>query len=138
MGALERDDDRSDKEKLKMTTTSEVGITDSKMIIDEACRTAKAFIDRFYDKVDSKRPTLAKIYLDAATLSWNGNRIDGPEDIQKFYQEKLPPPSHQIYSYDAQPVMDEFVGGQKTVVVHVGEVSSMEQRGRDLFSRIFF
>jgi len=114
------DDDRSDKEKLKMTTTSEVGITDSKMIIDEACRTAKAFIDRFYDKVDSKRPTLAKIYLDAATLSWNGNRIDGPEDIQKFYQEKLPPSSHQIYSYDAQPVMDEFVGGQKTVVVHVG------------------
>ena len=62
----------------KMTsTTSEVGITDPKMIIDEACRTAKAFIDRFYDKVDSKRPTLAKIYLDAATLSWNGNRIDG-------------------------------------------------------------
>ena len=60
-----------------MTTTSEVGVTDSKMIIDEACRTAKAFIDRFYDKVDSKRPTLAKIYLDAATLSWNGNRIDG-------------------------------------------------------------
>ena len=44
----------------------------------------------------------------------------GPEDIQKFYQEKLPPSSHQIYSYDAQPVMDEFVGGQKTVVVHVG------------------
>ena len=44
----------------------------------------------------------------------------GPEEIQKFYQEKLPPSSHSIYSYDAQPVMDEFVGGQKTVAVHVG------------------
>lgn len=115
--------------------------TDSKVLIDEACRTAKAFVDRYYDKVDSKRPTLSKIYLDAATLSWNGNRIDGkvisnlsvnnvlyrflfyvqgPEDIQKFYQEKLPPSSHQIYTFDAQPVLDEFVGGQKTVAVHVG------------------
>ena len=44
----------------------------------------------------------------------------GPEEIQKFFTEKVPATSHQIHSYDAQPVLDEFVGGQKTVMVHVG------------------
>ena len=34
--------------------------------------------------------------------------------------EKIPGTSHQVHSYDAQPVLDEFVGGQKTVMVHVG------------------
>lgn len=32
----------------------------------------------------------------------------------------MPVTSHQVYSYDAQPVLNEFVGGQKTVMVHVG------------------
>jgi NTF2-related export protein 1/2 len=34
--------------------------------------------------------------------------------------EKVPISSHQIHSFDAQPVWDEFVGGQRTVLVHVG------------------
>ena len=32
----------------------------------------------------------------------------------------MPATSHHVHSYDAQPVLDEFVGGQKTVMVHVG------------------
>ena len=48
-----------------------------KQLIDQACRTAKEFLDHYYMKVDSKRHTVAKTYLETATLSWNGNRIDG-------------------------------------------------------------
>ena len=32
----------------------------------------------------------------------------------------MPATSHQYHSYDAQPVLSEFVGEQKTVMVHVG------------------
>ena len=91
-----------------------------KQLIDQACRTAKEFLDHYYVKVDSKRHAVAKTYLETATLSWNGNRVDGPEAIQKFFTDNVPSTSHQIHSYDAQPVLDEFVGGQKTVMVHVG------------------
>lgn len=51
--------------------------TDKKTLIDQACETAKQFIEIHYDKMDTKRHTVAKTYLDTATLSWNGNRIDG-------------------------------------------------------------
>ena len=55
------------------TTTVEA----KKVLIDKACRTAKDFIDIYYDKMDTKRQTMAKTYLESATLSWNGNRVDG-------------------------------------------------------------
>ena len=48
-----------------------------KQLIDQACRTAKEFLAHYYVKVDSKRHTVAKTYLPTATLSWNGNRVDG-------------------------------------------------------------
>ena len=32
----------------------------------------------------------------------------------------MPSTSHSVLSYDSQPVLDNFVGGQKTVAVHVG------------------
>jgi len=94
-------------------------VTDKKSAIDQACQTANDFINIYYKKVDGNRQTLAKTYLDSATLSWNGNRIDGPQDIQKFYAETVPTTSHNINSYDAQPVFEQFVAGQKTVAVHV-------------------
>ena len=45
--------------------------------------------------------------------------ILGPEAIQRFYVEKVPSTSHKINSFDSQPVLDNFVGGQKTIAVHV-------------------
>lgn len=59
--------------KKEMATDS----TDKKALIDQACRTAKEFIDIYYKKVDESRQTLSKTYLPNATLSWNGNRVDG-------------------------------------------------------------
>ena len=58
-------------------------IEEKKTLIDSACRTAKDFINIYYEKIDKNRNALAKLYLDkqgggnGATLSWNGNRIDG-------------------------------------------------------------
>ena len=54
-----------------------IQVTDKKSLIDQACQTANDFINIYYKKIDGNRQTLAKTYLDSATLSWNGNRIDG-------------------------------------------------------------
>ena len=80
---------------------------------------AENFCKLFYDKMDNKRHTICKMYLDTATASWNGNKIDGAADIQKFYLDKLPKTDHQVHSLDAQPVASAFVGGQTTILVQV-------------------
>ena len=64
------------KESMASTDTS-----DRKVLIDQACRTAKDFIDIYYDKVDTKRHTVSKTYLDTATLSWNGNKVCGKNNL---------------------------------------------------------
>ena len=60
-------------------------VTDKKSSIDQACQTAQDFINIYYKKIDGNRQTLAKTYLDSATLSWNGNRIDGKWPKKCFY-----------------------------------------------------
>ncbi len=50
---------------------------DMKRLIDEADKTAEDFVNIYYEKLDSKRNTMLKIYLDTAVLSWNGNKIEG-------------------------------------------------------------
>jgi NTF2-related export protein 1/2 len=50
---------------------------DKKGRIDDACKTAEEFVNIFYDKMDSKRQTIGKMYLETASLAWNGNKVDG-------------------------------------------------------------
>ena len=86
------------------------------------------FSKLFYDKMDNKRHTIAKMYLETATASWNGNKVDGSVDIQKFYLDKLPKTEHNVTSLDAQPVGAAFVGSQTTILVSVaGNVSFQGQ-----------
>ena len=61
--------------------------SDKKTRIDEACKTAEEFVDIFYDKMDSKRQTIGKMYLETATLAWNGNKIDGNFLIIAYFKQ---------------------------------------------------
>jgi NTF2-related export protein 1/2 len=56
---------------------------DKKSRIDDACKTAEEFVNIFYEKMDLKRQTIGKMFLETATLAWNGNKIDGERII--FY-----------------------------------------------------
>lgn len=106
-------------------------VVDKKSRIDDACKTAEEFVNIFYDKIDNKRHTIGKIYLETATLAWNGNKVEGSTEIQKFFLERLPSDTfHQIHSLDAQPIEDIFVGGQTTVLVQVGGTVSYSQSDR--------
>jgi len=46
---------------------------------------------------------LSRLYLDKATLVWNGNAVSGPEELNKFF-EMLPSSEFQVNVLDCQPV----------------------------------
>lgn len=77
------------------------------------------------------------LYLESATLSWNGNGAQGRATIERFFME-LPSSSHQVTTFDAQPVLDAVVGDQSTHVVLVGgTVKFIEQSMRRNFQQSF-
>ena len=41
--------------------------------IQQAIKTAETFSTIYYKKMDSERHNMDKLYLDTATLAWNGN-----------------------------------------------------------------
>ncbi|XP_023345329.1 NTF2-related export protein 2 [Eurytemora carolleeae] len=69
--------------------------------------------------MDKERHTIDKLYLDTATLAWNGNPVDGINSIKSFLLDRLPKTSHYVNSLDSQPVADYAVGGQTTILVQV-------------------
>ena len=44
--------------------------------IQQAIKTAETFSTIYYKKMDSERHNMDKLYLDTATLAWNGNPVD--------------------------------------------------------------
>uniref|UniRef100_A0A1B6CKC7 NTF2-related export protein n=1 Tax=Clastoptera arizonana TaxID=38151 RepID=A0A1B6CKC7_9HEMI len=83
---------------------------------DLACRTAENFLKLYYDSLDRKRHLMTKLYLDTATLVWNGNGSTGKEGIQNFLSE-LPSGSHAYNCFDIQQIPDCAVGENLTYVI---------------------
>ena len=95
--------------------------------------TAETFHKLFYEKLDKSRQTIGKLYLDNATLNWNGNAVKGKTEISGFLQ-KLPISHTSVYSVDAQPLMDSSI-----MIVTTGTVkfqSTNSNRDQD-FSQTF-
>lgn len=51
---------------------------------------------------------LTRLYLDKATLVWNGNAVSGQEELNKFF-EMLPSSEFQVNMLDCQPVHGKIV-----------------------------
>ncbi|XP_078544914.1 NTF2-related export protein 1-like [Lissotriton helveticus] len=90
--------------------------TDFGIRVDLACKAGEEFVNIYYDTMDKRRRLLSKLYLDKATLVWNGNAVSGQEAIMEFF-ELLPTSQFRIKVLDCQPVHDEATGGQTTVLV---------------------
>lgn len=43
------------------------------------------------------------MYMDNATLIWNGNGVTSKDNIQKFWMD-LPSSEHTVHTLDAQPI----------------------------------
>jgi len=110
--------------------TSTNSAAERKAKIENACSTAEEFCKNFFERIDNKRHTIEKLYLESATLSWNGNKIEGASTIQKFLLDKIPSKSvHRLLSMDAQPIASAFTGGQTTILVQVaGSVQYLKMR----------
>ncbi|XP_034254822.1 NTF2-related export protein [Thrips palmi] len=84
--------------------------------IRDACNTAEEFTKLYYESMDRSRHQLSRHYMDTALLVWNGTGSVGKDQIQKFL-EALPTSQHTVNSLDAQPVMEEAVSGQFTLLI---------------------
>lgn len=100
---------------------------DIKAKIDHACRTAEEFTKVYYESLDKRRHLISRLYLDTGILIWNGNGIEGKDDIQKFWVE-LPASDHSITTLDAQPITGPVVANQLTFLVKVsGQVKYQDK-----------
>ncbi|XP_047013153.1 NTF2-related export protein 2 isoform X2 [Ictalurus punctatus] len=71
--------------------------------VDQSCRYSEEFVNIYYDCMDKKRRNLTRLYLDKATLVWNGNNVSGQDALGEFF-ESLPSSEFQVHTLDCQPV----------------------------------
>lgn len=74
--------------------------------------------------------------MDNGLLTWNGNGAAGKESIEKFLQE-LPSSEHTISTLDAQPVIDEAVGSQQTLLIEVSGTVKFQDNPSRMFQQTF-
>uniref|UniRef100_A0A3P8WWZ0 Nuclear transport factor 2-like export factor 2 n=1 Tax=Cynoglossus semilaevis TaxID=244447 RepID=A0A3P8WWZ0_CYNSE len=75
--------------------------------VDQSCRYSEEFVNIYYDCMDKKRRNLTRLYLDKATLVWNGNTVSGQDALGEFF-ESLPSSEFQVHTLDCQPVHGEW------------------------------
>ncbi|KAK4303349.1 hypothetical protein Pmani_024635 [Petrolisthes manimaculis] len=95
--------------------------------LTSACTAAESFTKLYYDFLDKMRHKLSKLYLENGKLVWNGNAVDGNNNIQKFYED-LPPSVHILNCLDSQPVREEAVGKQSTIQVTTAGFVTLKDR----------
>lgn len=79
---------------------------------------------------------MSRLYLDTGLLTWNGNGINGHENIQKFYIG-LPSSDHTVTTLDSQPVLDIAVSGQITFLIQVSGTVKYQDRVPKSFQQSF-
>ncbi|KAG7199901.1 hypothetical protein KM043_014346 [Ampulex compressa] len=109
---------------------------DLKAKIDQACCTAEEFTKLYYETLDKRRYLISRLYLDTAALIWNGNGVDGKENVQKFWTD-LPPSDHSIFILDAQPITGPEISEQLTFLVKVGGQVKYDDKASRPFSQSF-
>ncbi|XP_012285182.1 NTF2-related export protein [Orussus abietinus] len=109
---------------------------DLKDKIDLACRTAEEFTKLYYDSLDKRRYPISRLYLDSAILIWNGNGVEGKDQIQKFLMD-LPSSTHSIVTLDAQPITGPAVADQLTFLVKVSGQAKYKDKPSKPFNQNF-
>lgn len=79
---------------------------------------------------------MSRLYLDNATVVWNGNGTVGKDDIQKYFQE-LPTTEHSISTLDAQPIIDDATLNQRTILVMASGYFKLGSNGAKPFQQTF-
>lgn len=62
---------------------------------------------------------MSKLYSENTTIVWNGNLVKGGSAKVTEFFNNLPATEHTLHSLDCQPVSDQAIPGQTTVLVVV-------------------
>nr|XP_048284483.1 NTF2-related export protein 2 [Myodes glareolus] len=109
---------------------------DFKTYVEQACRAAEEFINIYYETMDKRRHGLVRLYLDKATLVWNGNVVTGLEALSNFF-EALPSSEFQINTLDCQPVHEQATQSQTTILVVTSGTVKFDGNRRHFFNQNF-
>lgn len=104
--------------------------------IEESSKTAGDFTKVYYDSLDKKRHQMSRLYMDNAIAVWNGNEVIGKDNIQQFFVG-LPDLEHTVATYDAQPIIDETVSNQQTLLLIVAGTIRIKSKITKPFQQTF-
>ncbi|XP_048031588.1 NTF2-related export protein 2 isoform X2 [Chanodichthys erythropterus] len=111
-------------------------VTDFRVQVDQSCRYSEEFVNIYYDCMDKKRRNLTRLYLDKATLVWNGNAVTGQDALAEFF-ESLPSSEFQVHTLDCQPVHEQATQGQTTLLVVTAGSVKFEGNKQRYFNQNF-
>lgn len=109
---------------------------DFKTYVDQACRAAEEFVNIYYDTMDKRRRALPRLYLDKATLIWNGNVVTGLDALANFF-DVLPSSEFQVNMLDCQPVHEQATQAQTTVLVVTSGTVKFDGNKQHFFNQNF-
>ncbi|XP_049561204.1 NTF2-related export protein 2 isoform X1 [Orcinus orca] len=109
---------------------------DFKIYVDQACKAAEEFVNIYYETMDKRRQALTRLYLDKATLVWNGNVVTGLEALTKFF-DVLPSSEFQVNMLDCQPVHEQATQAQATVLVVTSGTVKFDGNRQHYFNQNF-
>ncbi|XP_076417858.1 NTF2-related export protein 2 isoform X2 [Peromyscus maniculatus bairdii] len=109
---------------------------DFRTYVDQACRAAEEFVNIYYETMDRRRHAIVRLYLDNATLIWNGNVVTGLEALTNFF-EMLPSSEFQISMLDCQPVHEQATKSQTTVLVVTSGAVKFDGNKQHFFNQNF-
>ncbi|XP_004606442.1 NTF2-related export protein 2 isoform X1 [Sorex araneus] len=112
------------------------GTLDFKTHVDQACRAAEEFVNIYYETMDKRRQVLTRLYLDKATVVWNGNVIIGLDALLNFF-DMLPSSEFQINVLDCQPVHEYATQAQTTVLVVTSGIVKFDGNKQHFFNQTF-
>lgn len=79
---------------------------------------------------------ISRLYLENSIAVWNGNGINGKENIQNFIQG-LPSTEHTVTTLDAQPVIDDAISNQKTLLIMISGLIRIRDNTGKQFQQTF-
>ena len=98
--------------------------------INQAVATAETFSNLYYKKLDNERHTIDKMYHENATMTWNGNPIEGIQNIQKFCLDNIPKTSTYVQSLGEFNFTTLKIIFPKTILILCRRSASSRQRCR--------
>ncbi|KAM9106739.1 NTF2-related export protein 2-like [Megaptera novaeangliae] len=109
---------------------------DFKAYVDQACKAAVEFVNIYNETMDKRRWALTRLYLDKATLIWNGNVVTGLEDLTNFF-DMLPSSEFQVNMLDCKPVHEQATQAQTTVLVVTSGTVKFDGNRQHYFNQNF-